>query len=125
MERPRAAEERARLGTPPPLRRAGRVSAVALAALLVPASAAAAGRIVTLYDAFGATAALEKDWGYSALVDYGGRRILFDTGNDAGIFERNVRRLGVDLRRLDAVVISHRHGDHTTGLSHLLAVNPG
>jgi 7,8-dihydropterin-6-yl-methyl-4-(beta-D-ribofuranosyl)aminobenzene 5'-phosphate synthase len=125
MERPRAAEDRAATIAPPSPRRAGRVSALALVALLVPAGAAAAGRIVTLYDAFGPTAALEKDWGYSALVEYGDRRILFDTGNDAGIFERNVKRLGVDLRRLDAVVISHRHGDHTTGLSHLLAVNPG
>jgi 7,8-dihydropterin-6-yl-methyl-4-(beta-D-ribofuranosyl)aminobenzene 5'-phosphate synthase len=29
------------------------------------------------------------------------------------------------LKRLDAVVISHRHGDHTSGLNHLLTVNPG
>ena len=35
-----------------------------------------------------------------------------------------VRRLGVDLRRLDFAVISHRHADHTGGLAHLLRVNP-
>jgi 7,8-dihydropterin-6-yl-methyl-4-(beta-D-ribofuranosyl)aminobenzene 5'-phosphate synthase len=62
--------------------------------------------------------------GIGALVEYGGRRILFDTGNDAAIFERNVKRLGIDLTRLDAVVISHRHGDHTSGLTYLLQVNP-
>ena len=45
-----------------------------------------------------------------------GRRVLFDTGNDADIFARNAAQLGVDLTSLDAVVISHRHGDHTTGL---------
>src|SRR5512134_2675043 len=72
-------------------------------------------RITVLYDAFGAPSALERDWGFAALVEYGGRRILFDTGNDAAIFARNVKQLGVDLTRLDAVVISHRHGDHTTG----------
>jgi 7,8-dihydropterin-6-yl-methyl-4-(beta-D-ribofuranosyl)aminobenzene 5'-phosphate synthase len=33
-------------------------------------------------------------------------------------------QLGVDLTRLDAVVISHRHGDHTTGLEVLVAANP-
>src|SRR3990172_7137035 len=82
-------------------------------------------RITVLYDAFGAPSALERDWGFAALVEYGGKRILFDTGNDAAIFERNVKRLGVDLTKLDAVFISHRHGDHTTGLSYLLAVNPG
>ena len=51
--------------------------------------------------------------------------LLFDTGNNAGTFEQNTRELGIDLARLDAVVISHRHGDHTSGLTHLLKVNPG
>ena len=82
-------------------------------------------RITVLYDAFGAPSDLERDWGFAALMEYGGKRILFDTGNDAAIFERNVKRLGVDLTKLDAVFISHRHGDHTTGLSYLLEVNPG
>lgn len=81
-------------------------------------------RVTILYDAFGPASALQKDWGFAALVEYGGRRILFDTGNDAAIFARNVERLGVDLTRLDAVVISHRHGDHTTGLEALSAANP-
>jgi len=37
-------------------------------------------RVTILYDAFGKAAALKHGWGYSALVKYGGRRILFDTG---------------------------------------------
>ncbi len=81
-------------------------------------------RVTVLYDAFGAPSALERDWGFAALVEYGGKRILFDTGNDAAILERNVKALGVDLTKLDAVFVSHRHGDHTTGLGHLLEVNP-
>lgn len=82
-------------------------------------------RVTVLYDAFGAPSALERDWGFAALVEYGGKRILFDTGNDAVVFERNVKALGSDLTKLDAVFISHRHGDHTTGLGYLLEVNPG
>jgi 7,8-dihydropterin-6-yl-methyl-4-(beta-D-ribofuranosyl)aminobenzene 5'-phosphate synthase len=90
------------------------------------ASAEEIGRITNLYDAFGAAeTTLVRDWGFAALVEYGGKRVLFDTGNDAGIFERNVAALGIDLTRLDAVVISHRHGDHTTGLEYLQRVNPG
>ena len=81
-------------------------------------------RVTILYDAFGGRPGLIRDWGFAALVEYGGKRILFDTGNNAEIFARNVRALGVDLRRLDFVVISHRHGDHTSGLSYLLRVNP-
>lgn len=84
-----------------------------------------AQRITILVDAFGSQPGLHQDWGYAALVEYGGKRILFDTGNDSDGFLDNVQRLGVDLTRLDAVVISHRHGDHTAGLRHLLRVNPG
>jgi 7,8-dihydropterin-6-yl-methyl-4-(beta-D-ribofuranosyl)aminobenzene 5'-phosphate synthase len=84
----------------------------------------ASGRVTILYDAFGDRAGLERDWGFSALVEYAGRRILFDTGNSEKIFARNVRALHVDLRHLDFAVISHRHGDHTGGLAYLLRVNP-
>lgn len=100
------------------------LSAPLLFISLCSAGAQETRRITTAYDAFGASTTLEKDWGFAALVEYGGRRILFDTGSDANILERNARRLGLDLTHLDAVVISHRHGDHTGGLSHLLEVNP-
>ena len=97
------------------------------AVLLVSAFAASAQdikRITILYDAFGAPSALQKDWGYAALVEYGGKRILFDTGNNAKIFEHNVKQLGINLKQLNAVVISHRHGDHTSGLTLVLQQNP-
>jgi 7,8-dihydropterin-6-yl-methyl-4-(beta-D-ribofuranosyl)aminobenzene 5'-phosphate synthase len=97
---------------------------VAVLLSLHPACAAEPARITNLYDAFGAQSGLEEDWGFAALIEYGGKRILFDTGNDAAIFEHNVKRLHIDLTRLDAVVISHRHGDHTGGLNYLLKVNP-
>jgi 7,8-dihydropterin-6-yl-methyl-4-(beta-D-ribofuranosyl)aminobenzene 5'-phosphate synthase len=93
--------------------------------LLLTANAShAADRITILTDAFGGAGKLQQDWGYSALVEVGGKRILFDTGNDAEKFASNVRALRVDLRRLDFVVISHRHGDHTAGLKVLRRQNP-
>ena len=81
-------------------------------------------KVTILYDAFGESTELTKDWGFSALVEHNGKRILFDTGNDAAKFEHNVKALGVDLTKLDFVVISHRHTDHTTGLKYVLSVNP-
>jgi 7,8-dihydropterin-6-yl-methyl-4-(beta-D-ribofuranosyl)aminobenzene 5'-phosphate synthase len=75
--------------------------------------------------ALGNTPGLKLGLGYSAFVEYGGRRILFDTGADLEDFATNVSALGVDLRRLDFVVLSHRHGDHTSGLHRVLEVNPG
>jgi len=81
-------------------------------------------KVTILYDAFGESKTLTKDWGFSALVEHNGKRILFDTGNDAAKFEHNVKVLGVDLTKVDFVVISHRHTDHATGLKYVLSVNP-
>ena len=81
-------------------------------------------RVTILYDAFGKPSALKRGWGYSAFIEYGGRRILFDTGARSADFSANVASLGVDLKRLDAVMLSHRHNDHTAGLGHVLSQNP-
>ena len=103
-------------------------AAVAAAAVLVtPTRIAAAepkGQITILYDAFGNDAAMKKDWGFSALVEVAGKRILFDTGNDRDIFAANIKAKDIDLTNLDFVVLSHRHSDHMAGLSHVLSVNP-
>jgi 7,8-dihydropterin-6-yl-methyl-4-(beta-D-ribofuranosyl)aminobenzene 5'-phosphate synthase len=82
------------------------------------------GQITVLYDAFGKTSTMTKDWGFAALVEYDGKRVLFDTGNNAEIFAHNVEVKGIDLRQIDFAIVSHRHGDHTSGLNHLLKVNP-
>ena len=81
-------------------------------------------RITILYDAFGKDSAMRKDWGYAALIEYDGKRILFDSGNNPEILAQNARAKDVDLSKLDFVVISHRHGDHIGGLPYLLKVNP-
>jgi 7,8-dihydropterin-6-yl-methyl-4-(beta-D-ribofuranosyl)aminobenzene 5'-phosphate synthase len=64
------------------------------------------------------------DWGYSALIRYNGRTILFDGGTSAVILEHNAKTLGVDLTDVDFAVLSHSHGDHTVGIDHLVDVNP-
>jgi 7,8-dihydropterin-6-yl-methyl-4-(beta-D-ribofuranosyl)aminobenzene 5'-phosphate synthase len=47
-------------------------------------------------------------------LSIGGRRrtVLFDTGPEDSVFERNVSRLGVDLGPVEAMVLSHGHWDH-------------
>jgi 7,8-dihydropterin-6-yl-methyl-4-(beta-D-ribofuranosyl)aminobenzene 5'-phosphate synthase len=81
-------------------------------------------QITVLYDAFGKPSAMHKDWGYAALVEYGGKRILFDAGNNPEILAHNAEAKGIDLSKLDFVVLSHRHGDHMGGLAYVLKVNP-
>src|SRR5579872_6075982 len=89
-----------------------------------PTTAAPRARITVLYDAFGKDGAMTKDWGYAALVEIYGKRILFDTGDDAAVLAKNVKAKGVDLTKLDFVVLSHRHSDHVSGLSYVLSMNP-
>ena len=78
------------------------ISLVPLLALMLDAAASEirpVGRVTILVDAFGKPSALKMDWGFSALVEHGGTRILFDTGNNAEVFAHNVKALGVDLTR--------------------------
>jgi 7,8-dihydropterin-6-yl-methyl-4-(beta-D-ribofuranosyl)aminobenzene 5'-phosphate synthase len=91
--------------------------------LALPAQAETA-QVTVLYDAFGKDPSLHKDWGFAAYIEYGGKKILFDTGNNSDVLESNVRAKGIDLSKLDFAVISHRHGDHIGGLNYLLMVNP-
>lgn len=82
------------------------------------------GTIVNLYDAFGKDASLTKDWGFSCIIKYNGKTILFDAGSNADIFKSNVNKLRIDLTKVDIVVVSHAHFDHLNGIDYLLTKNP-
>jgi 7,8-dihydropterin-6-yl-methyl-4-(beta-D-ribofuranosyl)aminobenzene 5'-phosphate synthase len=56
------------------------------------------------------------EWGFAAVVEADGRRLLFDTGARPRTVLENARELKVDLASVDDVVLSHNHGDHTGGL---------
>ena len=53
----------------------------------------------------------------------GGRRLLMDTG-PSDLLAGNAAALGVDLVRVDTVVLSHGHYDHSDGLPALHTINP-
>jgi 7,8-dihydropterin-6-yl-methyl-4-(beta-D-ribofuranosyl)aminobenzene 5'-phosphate synthase len=82
-------------------------------------------RMVVLVDNNPYRQDLEKAWGLSAYIETSGVRLLFDTGPDPIVLEANARRLGIDLSKIDFVVISHAHGDHTGGLRLLASIKPG
>src|ERR1044071_7479832 len=77
-----------------------------------------AAKATILFDAFGKPSDLKRGWGYSIFIEHGGRRVLFDTGGTSAGFADNVSSLKIDLKRLNFVVITHRHNDHTAGLGH-------
>ena len=56
------------------------------------------------------------EWGFSALVEAPGVRLLFDTGGRPDTVLHNAAALGLDLAPITDVVLSHGHWDHTGGL---------
>ena len=97
--------------------------AVAAAQVTAVKRVAAPVRITVVYDNVPHAPALATAWGFAALVESGGRRVLFDTGGDGPTLLANLRALGVEA--IDAVVLSHIHDDHTGGLDDLLAHRSG
>ncbi len=56
------------------------------------------------------------EWGYCALVEADGKKVLFDTGGLPETVLKNAEKLNVDLSDVEDVFLSHNHGDHTGGL---------
>jgi 7,8-dihydropterin-6-yl-methyl-4-(beta-D-ribofuranosyl)aminobenzene 5'-phosphate synthase len=56
------------------------------------------------------------EWGFSALVEADGHRILLDTGAHPDTVLQNARDLNMDLSDVWEVVLTHNHWDHVTGL---------
>jgi 7,8-dihydropterin-6-yl-methyl-4-(beta-D-ribofuranosyl)aminobenzene 5'-phosphate synthase len=56
------------------------------------------------------------EWGFAALVEVNGKRILFDTGAHPETVLNNVRAMNIDLSDVTDVILSHNHLDHTAGL---------
>jgi 7,8-dihydropterin-6-yl-methyl-4-(beta-D-ribofuranosyl)aminobenzene 5'-phosphate synthase len=65
---------------------------------------------------------LNPEWGLSLHIQHDGAQILFDTGATEA-YGHNAERLGVGLREVDVVIISHHHYDHGGGLAHFLETN--
>jgi len=80
-------------------------------------------KFTVLYDNYVHREGTKADWGFSCLVEGAEKTILFDTGTRPEVLSHNVETLGVDLRKVDLVVLSHAHEDHTGGLPAVLARN--
>jgi 7,8-dihydropterin-6-yl-methyl-4-(beta-D-ribofuranosyl)aminobenzene 5'-phosphate synthase len=76
-------------------------------------------RITTLSENTAGNGEILAEWGLSILIETGQASILFDTGKSISA-GHNADTLGVDLSRVDKIVLSHSHGDHTGGLKEIL-----
>jgi len=76
-------------------------------------------RITTLCENTTDNIDVMAEFGWSVVVEYDGFKILFDTGLDISVC-RNADALGIDLKTIDKIVLSHGHPDHTGGLRQVL-----
>jgi 7,8-dihydropterin-6-yl-methyl-4-(beta-D-ribofuranosyl)aminobenzene 5'-phosphate synthase len=74
-------------------------------------------KIVDLYnDSVLSDRGLKEGWGNAFHITVGERQVLFDVGYKGGTLMQNVHALGVDVNRIEKLVLSHAHRDHTGGL---------
>ncbi|MBC7350342.1 MAG: MBL fold metallo-hydrolase [Candidatus Aminicenantes bacterium] len=80
-------------------------------------------RAVIVYDNNPYDQRLQTDWGFSCNLEGLEKVILFDCGTKGQILLSNLEKLGLKPEKIEVVVLSHFHHDHTGGLSELLARN--
>jgi 7,8-dihydropterin-6-yl-methyl-4-(beta-D-ribofuranosyl)aminobenzene 5'-phosphate synthase len=76
-------------------------------------------RLITLSENTANKEELLAERGLSILVETDEVNILFDTGQSISV-SHNVNTLGIDLSKIDKIVLSHGHHDHTGGLRQIL-----
>jgi 7,8-dihydropterin-6-yl-methyl-4-(beta-D-ribofuranosyl)aminobenzene 5'-phosphate synthase len=83
--------------------------------------------LTILYDNYlspNAQEGLKIDWGFACLIEGTEKTILFDTGTKSDVLLNNIKLLKKEPEKVETVVISHNHGDHTGGLLTFLGINP-
>lgn len=80
-------------------------------------------RMSVVYDNNPYDKSLKTDWGFSCFVEGLEKSVLFDTGTNGQILLSNMDKLGMHPEKVDVVVLSHAHRDHTGGLEDFLTRN--
>jgi len=80
-------------------------------------------RVTTLVENTVYQRGLKAEHGLAFHIQFGRHQVLFDTGQ-SDLLLQNARLLDLDLRRLDAIVLSHGHYDHCGGLKTAGSLSP-
>ncbi|AGA92253.1 metal-dependent hydrolase, beta-lactamase superfamily II [Thioflavicoccus mobilis 8321] len=82
-------------------------------------------RLTIVFDNYAGRSGLRTLWGFAALLELGGRTLLFDTGSNGRVLLANMAALGHAPSAIDMIFLSHPHWDHIGGLDSVLELNPG
>jgi 7,8-dihydropterin-6-yl-methyl-4-(beta-D-ribofuranosyl)aminobenzene 5'-phosphate synthase len=80
-------------------------------------------KITILYDNYVYKEGTTAEWGFSCLIEGVEDTILFDTGTDGKILMDNINQLGVNLKQVEKILLSHQHHDHIGGMEAVLKEN--
>jgi len=84
------------------------------------ASNASELKITILYDNTAVGTKFQPDWGFSCFIEGLEKTILFDAGTKPDVLRQNMEQAKISRNRVEYVVISHAHGDHTGGLEGMI-----
>ncbi|MBN2570131.1 MAG: MBL fold metallo-hydrolase [Deltaproteobacteria bacterium] len=76
-------------------------------------------KLTTLCENTAGKPGFAAEWGLSILIETEDTTVLFDTGRSS-VALSNADKMGIDLRKIDRIVLSHGHHDHTGGLREVL-----
>jgi len=80
-------------------------------------------RVVTLLENETESKTLKAAHGLSLYIEVHNKKILFDIGPN-NYYQKNAKKLSIDLEDIDYLIVSHGHYDHGSGISKLLKLNP-
>ena len=81
-------------------------------------------KITNIYDNIKCNNKFIPDWGFGCIIEHLNARIVFDTGANPEILEKNLKSAQIDPSSIDIIVISHKHWDHKGGALWLVKQNP-
>ena len=81
-------------------------------------------RLTIVFDNYAYLEGFPTLWGFSCFVEMPESTFLFDTGSNGRVLLQNMNKLGVDLQKAEALVLSHPHWDHIGGIDSVLEVHP-
>ena len=75
-----------------------------------------------LFDNYNSNLKCQALWGFSAYFEE--YKLLFDTGSNGRVLLKNMKELGVDVKEIKYMFITHSHWDHIGGIDSILELNP-